>query len=373
MNLMFRKNFRAETKERSYGGGGKSSGGRLRTRGASRSDSATAGYTPMDDQPYRNLMLDKITGGHLMDTIRENGPSGSSPAKKNQGRSSTATTPTQSGPISLKTLDRDCFIIPITSLDRFLPAGVTLPTAEKRPSSLSVLEVDDPKLCVLLHLMTPMTSIEPELESPLARPLVQQKSVAAEILGEVGSAKSATEGMLLSNMEHNADIPFISYYVINTKKTDPDEFFRGLRVNSLRKFDPSTMRYTASHTMDLFNEVATIARPPLHEPGTKPDRPQSTGYIICIYKVFDGDDGEKFEKNWLYWTGARMLYRYLPRSAGLRRITLHKSVSRGDKMYLLLCECSQFLDDLSAAALLIPALRARLCGYTGLYRMAASF
>jgi hypothetical protein len=68
-----------------------------------------------------------------------------------------------------------------------------------------------------------------------------------------------------------------------------------------------------------------------------------------------------------------MLYRYLPRSAGLRRITLHKSVSRGDKMYLLLCECSHFLDDLSAAALLIPALRARLCGYTGLYRIAASF
>lgn len=78
-----------------------------------------------------------------------------------------------------------------------------LPLAEKRPGGLSVLEVDDPKLCVLLHLMTPMTSIEPDLESPLARPLQQQKSVATEILGEVGSAKSATEGMLLSNMESN--------------------------------------------------------------------------------------------------------------------------------------------------------------------------
>jgi len=78
-----------------------------------------------------------------------------------------------------------------------------LPTAEKRPSSLSVLEVDDPKLSVLLHLMTPMTSIEPDLESPLARPLMQQRNVAAEILGEVGTAKSATEGMLLANMELN--------------------------------------------------------------------------------------------------------------------------------------------------------------------------
>jgi hypothetical protein len=30
----------------------------------------------------------------------------------------------RSEPISLSTLDRDCFIIPVRSLDRFLPAGV---------------------------------------------------------------------------------------------------------------------------------------------------------------------------------------------------------------------------------------------------------
>ena len=28
-----------------------------------------------------------------------------------------------------------------------------------------------------------------------------------------------------------------------------------------------------------------------------------TGYIVCLYRVFKGDDGEKFERNWLYWTG----------------------------------------------------------------------
>jgi hypothetical protein len=62
MNLMFRKNFRTEAKERSFGGGGggKSSGGRLRSRNASRSDSATA-YTPMDDQPYRCVPLSIAT------------------------------------------------------------------------------------------------------------------------------------------------------------------------------------------------------------------------------------------------------------------------------------------------------------------------
>lgn len=66
--------------------------------------------------------------------------------------------------------------------------------------------------------------------------------------------------------------------------------------------------------------------------------------------------------------------RYLPRSVGMRRISLHKSVStKGDKMYLLVCECADLLKDLSAAAVLIPALRARLCGYTGLYRPIQSF
>lgn len=68
-----------------------------------------------------------------------------------------------------------------------------------------------------------------------------------------------------------------------------------------------------------------------------------------------------------------MIYRYLPKSVGLKRITLHKSMSQGDKMYLLICECSQLQDNLSAAAILLPALRARLCGYTGLYRPSVCF
>lgn len=32
--------------------------------------------------------------------------------------------PVRAEPITLATLDRDCFIIPVASLDRFLPAGV---------------------------------------------------------------------------------------------------------------------------------------------------------------------------------------------------------------------------------------------------------
>lgn len=49
-------------------------------------------------------------------------------------------------------------------------------------------------------------------------------------------------------------------------------------------------------------QVATIARPPLETPGKK-GKASTTGYIISIFRVFDGDDREKLERNWLYWTG----------------------------------------------------------------------
>ncbi|XP_067628138.1 uncharacterized protein [Eurosta solidaginis] len=283
----------------------------------------------------------------------------------------------RSEPISLSALDRDCFIIPVHSVDRFLPAGIPLPAPSadgKTNSPLSILEVSDPKLCILVHLMSPLEPIDPMLESPLSHPLLKQRAVASELVSEVQQANTAVGGMLLSNMEKNADFPFISYYLINTTQTDPSNFYSGIRVSSLSKFEPKALKYTAAHTLDLYSEVAAICRPPLvlapNESGSfKKSQTPETGYIISVFKVFEGDDGERFEKNWLYWTGARMLYRYLPRAAGLRRIALHKSTSqRGDKMYLLVCECAELLKDISSAAFLIPALRARLCGYTGLYK-----
>ncbi|XP_078034451.1 uncharacterized protein C01C4.2 [Augochlora pura] len=218
--------------------------------------------------------------------------------------------------------------------------------------------------------MTPLEPLDPLTESPVSRPLVLQRDTAAELVAEI--APSASQSILLTNMEKNADFPFITYYLINKQNTDPVDFYNEVQCAALRKFDPRDLRYAASHTLDLFNEVATIARPPLEPPGVRPPIP-STGYIVSIFKVFEGDDGLKFEQNWLYWTGARMMYRYLPKSVGLRRITLHKSMSQGDKMYLLICECSQLQDNLSAAAILLPALRARLCGYTGLYRPSVCF
>lgn len=335
-------------------------GGRPRKSSVSRGGGGGGGTDAETPTPTASRQVSFSGGGHHP------------PALPPAGAASGGGAGSPGQPVTLATLNRDCFIIPVASLDRFLPAGVPMPLTEKSPSFLSVLEVDDPKLCVLVHLMSPLEPIEPVMESPLAKPLQQQRTAASDLLSEVGSAHTAIEGMLLSNMESNAQFPFISYYVINKSNTDPVDFFKNLRAASLKKFDPRSTRYTAAHTLDLFNEVASIARPPL-EPRSKRPRSATTGYIISFYKVFEGDDNEKFEKNWLYWTGARMLYRYLPKSVGLRRITLHKSLSSGDKMYLLMCECSNFMDNLSAAAILLPALRARLCGYTGLYRTTASF
>ena len=54
-----------------------------------------------------------------------------------------------------------------------------------------------------------------------------------------------------------------------------------------------------------------------------------------------------------------MLYKNLPKTVGLRRLTLHKSRTlHGDEVtYLLLVECTHFMDHIGEAANLLPILR----------------
>ena len=49
--------------------------------------------------------------------------------------------------------------------------------------------------------------------------------------------------------------------------------------------------------------------------------------------------------------GARMLYKNLPRNVGLRRLTLHKSATGPNVNYILLVECSHFLDNINQVRL----------------------
>ncbi|XP_015840525.1 uncharacterized protein LOC660922 isoform X1 [Tribolium castaneum] len=433
MNLMFRKNFR----EQKSGVASKTSKA-CANRHASKRASREQGYTPMEEHHYRTHLFFNPSrcsyaqaaedmdgtateprcgpmtgaGGEPLPPLQSSAisppmtesdlpqplvvrtpsvsmmkwPTTPSPTKTtptrqvsfNYGNGNTETARTLSG------LERDCFIIPVHSLDRFLPAGVPMPKPpangnsldRKSQGNLHVMEVPDPKLCVLCHLMSPLEPIDPVLESPLVQPLFKQRVTAGELLSEISQSKTAVTGMLLANMERNAEFPFISYYVINTSQTNPVMFYNNIRTASLTKFDPRQLRYTAAHTLDLYTEVASICRPPVHEIGVSLTKTHTstTGYMVSVYKVFEGDDREKFERNWLYWTGARMIYRYLPAAAGLRRISLHKSLSpKGDKMYILICECCNLLSDVTVCALILPALRARLTGYTGIFRPIQTF
>ncbi|XP_063621975.1 uncharacterized protein LOC134794179 isoform X1 [Cydia splendana] len=414
MNLMFRKNF---STEKTTGGGGGGGGGKARGalgagRNAKRRERER--YSSMEEHTHYRTHLffsaprastqynegsercgpvlgvgsgpeaeppqPLVTREPGVSLLRWDRPTDTRASERVSRRE------TRTEPVSLATLERDCFVIPAHALDRFLPDGVPLPVPPPTPekgqttktaqNSLSILEIADPKLCILAHLMSPLEPIEPILESPMSKPLIKQKAAAGELLTEVAQANTAVGGMLLANMERNAEFPFISYYVINTTQTDPLLFYNNMRSASLNKFDPKAIRYSAAHTLDLYSEVAMICRPPFTDlaGGPKKSHTPTTGFIISVYKVFEGDDGERFERNWLYWTGARMLYRHLPHSVGMRKIALHKSVaSHGDKMYLLVCECANLLDDLSGAAMLITGLRARLCGYTGLYRPIQTF
>ncbi|KZS18652.1 uncharacterized transmembrane protein DDB_G0289901 [Daphnia magna] len=269
--------------------------------------------------------------------------------------------------LNLNEIARDCFIIPVHLVNRFLPLGVTLPQTGR--ASMSVVEVDDPQLVILLHFMTPFMAIQPIFESPLARPASLQGSMASQLLIDLLRDRPGAHGMLLVSIEQDVDYPYINYGVANRQQTNGEEWQQTARLASLERFEPQNLRYFSDHLVDVYEEAATIARPPL-QPSCRRPLSNKTGYIVCVYKVFDGDDGEKFERNWLYWTGARILYQCVPRCVGLRRITLHKSVSAGDKLYTLMCECSSFMDHLQEAAYIAPALRARLCGYWSIYRVA---
>jgi len=267
---------------------------------------------------------------------------------------------------------KDCFIIPQANLDRFLPDGVTLPREPRKSNNLiNILEVDDPKIIVSFHLMGQLHPLNSMLTNPMVNSLDVHFNLSRNLL-KCAQDLSAGEGYIFKNLEKDADYPYINYYVINKPRDEAGQFYTNNKLASHEALNASKLGYSLSHSMDLYDEVATIARPPV-DPAHKKPTTDYTGYIICIYQVFKGDDGEKFERNWLYWTGARMLYKNLPRNVGLKRLTLHKSATGPNVNYILLVECSHFLDNINQAANLLPVLRARICGYTGIFRIVESF
>jgi len=117
------------------------------------------------------------------------------------------------------------------------------------------------------------------------------------------SIRSKIKILLIEGILHSVAVfPFITYYVLNKSSVaNPREVAVNVRNTTLKKFDPRAIKHTTDHTFDLFTEVANIVCPPMSQ--SKRPRGPHTAYIISVYKVFDGDDSEKFEKHWLYWTG----------------------------------------------------------------------
>ena len=105
----------------------------------------------------------------------------------------------------------------------------------------------------------------------------------------------------------SAAYPFINYFVIHKTRDEAAAVFKEARAATYDAFAPEKTGYTCSHDFGKYDEVATIARPPI-EPISRRPTSSNTGYIVCMYRVFRGDDGQKFERNWLYWTGKTILY-----------------------------------------------------------------
>lgn len=72
--------------------------------------------------------------------------------------------------------------------------------------ALNMVEVDDPKTCLMFHMMTTLEPIDPVLESPLSDPMARQTAAACSLLTEIAATKVASEGMLLANLEKDGNI-----------------------------------------------------------------------------------------------------------------------------------------------------------------------
>ncbi|XP_076311404.1 uncharacterized protein LOC143225589 isoform X1 [Tachypleus tridentatus] len=269
---------------------------------------------------------------------------------------------------------RDCFIIPSHFISRFMPfyheSSLSLPS-----QALSMMKITDPKICIIFDfgentsfgsqdLPSPTTALDPPPKDWLMIQLSRQQKQ----LGWIQETLTASEGMLLMNVEQHSQFPFITYLVLNTNHSDPRRLVSELENNYL----PSTCQDQLHHIAG-YEEVATIARPPIDMLPKAPTT-SKTGYIISAFRVFPGEDREKLERSWLMWTGARLIYKRLPRLLGLRRITFHKKIcpERGIT-YVLLCECAALMERVTEACVFVDQLRARCCGYTALYRVVDIF
>ncbi|KAG7154214.1 hypothetical protein Hamer_G024922 [Homarus americanus] len=277
-------------------------------------------------------------------------------------------------PVTLGTLKQDSLMIPVAKMSHFFPAGHPIPTTSST-GRLRLLEAPEQQLHVVFHMMGHAVHVTPALCSPLYDLYTHHrehvvKAFKAAVSG-VGVSSGVLQGMVLVNLERGGEMgavefPFMMLWVVDGRHCDTHQVINKVRNLSLEALDPAKTGFTCPHYFDTFEEVAMLARPPLEKVSRKATT-SSTGYIITVFRVFEGDDGEKFERNWLGWTGARTMYKSLTNEVGLRRLTLHKSKPQnGTLHYVLLCDCSNFLTCIHQAVKAIPPQDAAVWGHGAL-------
>jgi hypothetical protein len=70
---------------------------------------------------------------------------------------------------------------------------------------LNVLEVADPQLAVVVHLMTPLIPLSQPLDSPTAQPERIQRTLAMELIERAKLDRQASHGLLLASMENSCE------------------------------------------------------------------------------------------------------------------------------------------------------------------------
>lgn len=249
---------------------------------------------------------------------------------------------------------------------------------EGHPPALSKLEMRDSKTCIVIDFGENATFASQDLPSPvMGGPLslapkewtTSQLGRQRKLFAWVRDSRCSGEGMLLMNVERHCQFPFVSYLVLNTGQGDPR------RVISQLENEVNNGQTHEDHHIAGYEEVAAIARPPVDvRNATKTACSMKAGYIISAFRVFPGEDREKLERSWLTWTGARQIYKRLPKHLGLRRMAFHKKIYPDIGItYVLMCECTSLMDYVTEACCFVDQLRARCCGYTALYRVADFF
>lgn len=70
--------------------------------------------------------------------------------------------------------------------------------------AINVVEVEDPKISIIFHIIGPLASLTPHLDSPLTTPHTLQRQMVMDELAK-GKELNANEGLLLKNMEKDCE------------------------------------------------------------------------------------------------------------------------------------------------------------------------